>query len=86
MLVVTMGFDAPGLTVAIERRRSPVDAHDQADASLQMLVGETYALADAEVGTIRDLRRRSGRGLALVLRLRPRRHSTPSARWPHRAA
>jgi len=30
------------LTIAIERRRALVDAHDQSDAALQMLVGEVW--------------------------------------------
>ena len=53
---------APGLTVAVERCGALVDAHDQADAVLQVLVGEAHPVADAEVGAAGDLGWRCGLG------------------------
>ena len=39
-----------------------IDAHDQADAVLQILVDEGHPVANAEVGTTGDLRGRSWPG------------------------
>lgn len=58
------GVDAPGLTVAVERGRALVDAHDQADAVLQVLVGEAHAVSDTEVAAPGDLGRRCGLALS----------------------
>ena len=45
----------PLLAVAVERGGVLVDANDQADAVLEVLVDEGDAVPDAEVGTPRDL-------------------------------
>ena len=50
----------PLLPVAVERGGVLVDAHDQADAVLQVLVGEGHAVSDAEVGAAGDLGWRAG--------------------------
>src|SRR5438105_1454652 len=54
--------DAPLLTVAVERGGVLIDAHDQADAVLQILVGEGDFIANAEVGTSCNLWWRSQPG------------------------
>lgn len=54
--------DAPLLTVAVERGGVLIDAHDQADAVLQVLVGAGHPVAHAEVGATGDLWWRSGPG------------------------
>src|SRR3954451_1778335 len=51
--------DPPLLAVAVECGGVLIDAHDQADAVLEILVGEGYAVARAELGTTGDLRRRT---------------------------
>src|SRR5258706_8701157 len=51
--------DAPLLTIAVECGGVLIDAHDQADAVLQILVSEDHTVADAEVGTTGDLRWRT---------------------------
>lgn len=48
--------DSPLLAIAVERGGVLVDAHDQADTVLEVLVDEGNAVADAEVGTTWDLR------------------------------
>jgi hypothetical protein len=42
--------NAPGLPIAVHRGGALVDAHDQADAVLQVLVGEAHPVADPEFG------------------------------------
>ena len=54
--------DPPLLTVAVERGRVLIDANDQADAVLQILVDECHPVANAEVGTTGELRGRSRHG------------------------
>ena len=51
--------DPPLLAVAVERGGVLVDAHDQANAVLEVLVDEGDAVADAEVGTTGNLWRRT---------------------------
>ena len=48
--------DPPFLAVAVEGCDILIDAHDQADAVLEILVDEGDAVADAEVGAAGDLR------------------------------
>src|SRR3982751_3065588 len=54
--------DPPLLAVAIEGGGVLIDAHDQADAVLEILVDERYAVAHAELGTTCDLRWRTWPG------------------------
>jgi len=42
--------DAPLLPIAVERGSLLVEAHDQADAALDVLIGERHAVAYAEIG------------------------------------
>ena len=51
--------DPPLLAVAVEGGGVLVDAHDQADAVLEVLVDDGDAVADAEVGTTGDFRWRT---------------------------
>jgi hypothetical protein len=51
--------DPPLLTIAVKRSGLLVDAHDQADAALEVPVGEGYTVADAEVSAAGDLRWRT---------------------------
>ena len=48
--------DSPLVAIAVERGGALVDAHDQADAVLQVLVGEGHPVSDAEVGPAWNLR------------------------------
>lgn len=54
--------DSPLLTIAVERGGVLVDADDQPDAMLQILVGEGHPIAHAEVAAIGDLWWRSWLG------------------------
>lgn len=63
--------DPPLLAVAIERGGVLIDAHDETDPVLEVLVGEGDPFADAEVATSRDLRWRNWPGEFDVRRRRP---------------
>ncbi|MGJ7546196.1 LysR substrate-binding domain-containing protein [Variovorax sp. LT1R16] len=52
---------APCAAVAVDGGRALVDPNDFSDVTLQALVGEAHALADAEVLLVMDLRRRPQR-------------------------
>ena len=51
--------DSPLLAIAVEGGGVLIDAHDQADAVLEVLVGEGDAVAYAEVRATADLRWRT---------------------------
>lgn len=53
--------DAPSLAVTVERCGVLIDAHDQADAMLQVLVDKGRPVAHAEVVAAGDLCGRAGR-------------------------
>ena len=69
---VTEQFEAssPLLAITVERGGALVDAHDQADWVLQVLVGEGHPVSEAEVGTAWDLWWRARPGEFHVCRCR----------------